>query len=251
MEHREIKKRKSKIKNGNTERIEENTDKEQTIIDETNDKFYQLFQKAHELGLKCDDLSKLKAIKDINVNKKPKKSTICLDLLIYFLTFQIIVLCVVLFVLVTEIPVSNETAMSWIYNAQGLESQDESCLISMPDGLSEMVRPPLNCSFCKGVDHIDRHSNISRELFTEKYAHTGRPVVVGKGATQSWTALDNFDFYFFKKLYAINSTALENAESKCQFFPYKTEFNELKEVFMMNDDRVMMKGGSKPWYIGW
>lgn len=67
--------------------------------------------------------------------------------------------------------------------------------------------------------------------------------------TKGWTAEKSFSFDYFKGVYGPNSPALDSQDSNCQFFPYKTNFRTLKEVFNMSKKDAEMKG--KPWYIGW
>lgn len=52
-----------------------------------------------------------------------------------------------------------------------------------------VFRPPENCEFCKQVKHMERVRDISVEEFTERYAYSGRPVIV-EDATKNWTALE-------------------------------------------------------------
>ena len=62
-----------------------------------------------------------------------------------------------------------------------------------------------------------------------------------------------FSYEYFAGLYSnsnnnnSNSFRNEIRRKNCQFFPYKTEFRNLEEVFTMSDERRF----SKPWYIGW
>jgi histone arginine demethylase JMJD6 len=60
----------------------------------------------------------------------------------------------------------------------------------------------------------------------------------------NWTAPKVFSFSFFKTLY-------DGEQANCQFFPYKTEFRNLQDVFHMSADRAMMEKGTTPWYVGW
>ena len=53
-------------------------------------------------------------------------------------------------------------------------------------------------------------------------------------------------------IYPEDSPVLRSSvEHNCQFFPYKTDFHSLQEVFNMSDDRAQLKDGAEPWYIGW
>merc|ERR1712079_422385 len=115
-----------------------------------------------------------------------------------------------------------------------------------------MFRPPVNCSICRDVHNVEKVSNLSQEEFTKKYAYTARPVVITDG-TKGWTAQKVFSFNYFKGVYGPNSPALvsdsASREANCQFFPYQTKFDSLKEVFNMSKEDAEMNG--KPWYIGW
>lgn len=65
-------------------------------------------------------------------------------------------------------------------------------------------------------------------------------------AAANWTAMEIFSFAFLKDLYQDRHDVED-----CQFFPYKTEFKSLRDVFNMSTSRALMKAGSKPWYVGW
>ena len=79
-----------------------------------------------------------------------------------------------------------------------------------------------------------------------RYAYSGRPVVI-TDATANWTATKHFSFDFFKELYQEQ----EHDQANCHFFPYKTEFRSLREVFDMDPNRANLQAGTKPWYVGW
>ncbi|XP_049954702.1 uncharacterized protein LOC126470740 [Schistocerca serialis cubense] len=134
-------------------------------------------------------------------------------------------------------------ARAWL-KWQRLDIYDEACTIQAPDIMTKVFRPPENCSMCVGVHHVEKVDNISPAVFEEKYAYTGKPVVV-TDAMENWTAPEVFDFEFFKSIYD------ERNVRGCQFFPYETEFKRLEEVFDMSEDRAKMRDGTKPWYVGW
>lgn len=79
--------------------------------------------------------------------------------------------------------------------------------------------------------------------FANSYAYSGKPVVI-TDAMMNWTAPKVFSFSFLKTLY-------HGEDANCQFFPYKTEFHSLQDVFDMSDSRATMAKGTKPWYVGW
>ena len=135
-----------------------------------------------------------------------------------------------------------------------------------------MFRPIESCEMCSNLNEIQRVENISKEDFLNDYAYTGVPVVI-TGAISNWTALKVFNFNFLKDLYtkreekptknspnmntmenvfnSIVSTREEVTQEKdvCQFFPYKTKFRDLSEVFklQMSDENEW----PHPWYVGW
>nr|KAG5708974.1 hypothetical protein BaRGS_004613 [Batillaria attramentaria] len=150
-------------------------------------------------------------------------------------------------------PVRNERLVKLWFKLRGVHEEDiefERCVVRTPDVVADMFRPPIDCAFCRNVTSVHRVENILPEDFEELYAYSGHPVVV-TDATRNWSALDTFSFEFFREIYSEDSAALKNAESKCQFFPYKTEFRRLGEVFQMDSTRARMAGEAKPWYIGW
>lgn len=93
---------------------------------------------------------------------------------------------------------------------------DGDCLIHLPDSLSHAFRPNEDCGFCRNITQADRIAGIIPSEFEEKYAYNARPVVV-TDATVNWTALDVFDFWYFKDVY--DSSRLYSDQMNCQFFP--------------------------------
>lgn len=98
---------------------------------------------------------------------------------------------------------------------------DGKCLIMLPDSFSHAFRPPEDCGFCRNITQADRISNISPHEFEEFYAYNAKPVVV-TDATINWTALDVFDFWYFKNVY--DSTLTNSEQMNCQFFPVSDFF---------------------------
>lgn len=117
------------------------------------------------------------------------------------------------------------------------------CLITVPWFTQKVFRPPEDCSICQDVQQVDKLIAVDPTIFEQRYAYSGKPVVISD-AMANWTASKVFSFSFFKTLYY-------GEEANCQFFPYKTEFQNLQDVFDMNDSRATMEKGTKPWYVGW
>ena len=66
----------------------------------------------------------------------------------------------------------------------------------MPQLLRYAFRPVENCDFCQNVVLVERVSQISPQVFAEKYAYSAKPVIV-EDATQNWTALEVSNWQLF------------------------------------------------------
>ncbi|PVD20841.1 hypothetical protein C0Q70_19002 [Pomacea canaliculata] len=211
--------------------------------------FRDLREKARQLGLRDQDVSGLPALAEIQCGVKN-----------YFLQaakrsfkYLLFLACTLAIVWLLDWPVHNERIIRMWFHFRGLPSEDielERCLLRTPDILSDALRPPLDCAFCRNVTSVHKVENISPEDFEERYAYSGQPVIV-TDATRNWSALDAFSFEFFQQVYSQDSLELKNVENNCQFFPYKTTFRNLREVMQMEPRRARMEDSSEPWYIGW
>nr|QDF21457.1 bifunctional arginine demethylase and lysyl-hydroxylase JMJD6-A [Brachionus koreanus] len=168
----------------------------------------------------------------------------------------------------------------WLYWNGFTNISKEECAIMLPDFTNAVTRPFDDCNMCQNLTEIKRIKRISKNEFIEKYAYSGVPIII-TDAINDWPGLRTFNFDFFKELYSnleqeeykkrqskveidrensslildtfnsIIETDNQRAESKitCQFFPYKTEFQNLMQVFEMKSS----KNGKweKPWYVGW
>ncbi|XP_035718636.1 armadillo repeat protein deleted in velo-cardio-facial syndrome-like isoform X3 [Vespa mandarinia] len=119
----------------------------------------------------------------------------------------------------------------------------QSCLVEFPILTQKIFRPPEDCSICWDVQNVEKISNVDPVHFEERYAYSGRPVIIMDAMT-NWTATKIFSYSFFKSLYG-------GEQAGCQFFPYKTEFRSLLDVFNMSQSRSLLEAGTKPWYVGW
>ncbi|XP_062620012.1 uncharacterized protein LOC134281590 [Saccostrea cucullata] len=127
---------------------------------------------------------------------------------------------------------------------------ESRCIVENGGFTIEVARPLTNCDCCRNLKEFPVERNITPEDFVKKYAYTAVPVLI-KDATHNWTAMTNFSFDFFKNVYTKTKGALTTIDEECQFFPYKTEFETLGEVFNMSAERANFTAGEKPWYIGW
>ncbi|KAF7286996.1 hypothetical protein GWI33_002836 [Rhynchophorus ferrugineus] len=186
------------------------------------ERFKTIFLKFENSDISISELSKLDIVRNI---RKPRNRP--LKWLLYVL------IVIFFYVIFKNIEIFN----------------NRKCLVQMPRDASKLFREPEYCDICETVDKVDKISNVSPSYFLEEYIKPVRPVVVTDGAL-NWRARSIFNFNFFKKLFTkIEINRSEN--TGCQFFPYKTEFQSLEEVFGMNEARAMLKPGEKPWYIGW
>ena len=137
-----------------------------------------------------------------------------------------------------------------VYGRQWDHLLSNRCALANNYFVMEMSRPVTDCDICRNVKDFVILDNPSKEEFA-RYAYTGQPIVV-RGATDHWSALKTFSFEFFRKIYSEIPDAYESVENECQFFPFRTDFRRLSEVFEMPEERVRMSGDEpKPWYIGW
>lgn len=131
------------------------------------------------------------------------------------------------------------------WNAKFKSIRDDPCAISITDTAMELGRPTFNCNACLGLKEVPTVTNITKEEFLRKHAYTGLPLLV-KGGVKNWKAVGAFSYEFFKKTYGKFKDGYEVQEKEAQFFPYKTEFESLKEALSMSEKRR-----NKSWYFGW
>lgn len=137
-------------------------------------------------------------------------------------------------------------AIAYIYNSELFF--DGHCSIVMPDSITKALRRPQSCDFCRNVKKVVRLENVTPDEFEENYAYEGTPVII-TDAMKNWTAIQKFDFWYFKSLY--DNIAQSKKKWNCQFFPYKTEFTSLHEALSIPTARVNYEQGTEPWYFGW
>lgn len=216
-------------------------------------KFEKILRQAFALGI-SDQLESLESVRLLLSNKLQEKRKSRERLWKWFVRGLILALTVkaiLVVVWLAEWPVSRADAVAYWFGVDSRDLDRVRCLMGIDSPLLlDLVRPPVECSICRNLTTVDRLSQISPELFELKYAYSGVPVVI-TDATRNWTALEAFSFEFFRNIYSEDSPVLTMSESNCQFFPYKTSFHNLSEVFQMSAARAQMTDGSEPWYIGW
>ncbi|XP_017023699.1 bifunctional arginine demethylase and lysyl-hydroxylase psr-1 [Drosophila kikkawai] len=128
------------------------------------------------------------------------------------------------------------------------ELQGKNCVFSLPRTLRYAFRPPESCDFCENIKNVPRLQNISPQEFEQKFAYSAAPVIVSD-ATQNWTAVSLFNYWYFRDVYA--KAKQKQHIRECQFLPYKTGFQDIYEALDMPEDRVNLRPGEQPWYFGW
>ena len=212
--------------------------------------FERLYQKCIQVGLKPEDFQLLQGLNEIEKSNKSKKFSNLSNICYFLLKITFGLLICALFVFVSEWPISNTHLLVWWFQSYKLDPLEEPCVAYVPESLVESLNPPIDCNFCRHVSQIDHVENLDKVLFEKKYAYTGRPVVITDG-TKNWTASNVFSYRFMKDVFSPDSEALSKVEKDCQFFPYRTNFTSLGQVFEMSEERALMRGETKPWYIGW
>lgn len=214
---------------------------------EVRERFRKIAEKAESLGiLQLDQLSSLESVQKLRAPRKPWLRHYVLPVAVSWAA------CLLILggVLLVEWPVTRRSLVQLYFDWSHMDLEHEQCLVDVADVVMDMVRPPVDCRICRGITSVDVVSKLSPEVFENKYAYSGHPVVV-TDATKDWSAIKAFSFDFFKGIYGEDSPVLQPTDPQCQFFPYKTNFKNLAEVFNMSQERAQLKDGAKPWYIGW
>ena len=83
------------------------------------------------------------------------------------------------------------------------------------------------CQDVYEIDIIDAE-DMTKELFENRYDFSGRPVLV-KNVTAHWTAMQEFNFEFFRDLYEdLQSPVLDNEDPDCQFLSWGFNFENVQ-----------------------
>ncbi|EAA05078.4 AGAP011086-PA, partial [Anopheles gambiae str. PEST] len=123
------------------------------------------------------------------------------------------------------------------------------CIVPNNYLIWEATRPVSNCDFCRGVDRPIILQNLTREEF-HPYAYSSRPIII-KRAVSHWPAVRALNYTFLKDLYLKHPAALDSLHEDCQFLHFKSNFQTLRDVFRMSDERAEFRAGQQPWYVGW
>ena len=218
---------------------------------ELKERFSALQEKIEKLGFTGKELNQLPSL-NLFVDRSHSRqwSDLIKSTLVVLSVFVAVVFLGLCTVWLIEWPLSRFSLSEIWFSYYDTDIDTELCLVNTADELQDFGRPPVNCEICHGLSEVPRISKITPHEFEMKYAYSGTPVII-QDAIQNWTATKSFNFKFFKELYTPDSPVLQNVELKCQFFPYKTSFESLGEVFNMSEERANLTDGTEPWYIGW
>ena len=147
-----------------------------------------------------------------------------------------------------------------IYARYGISHQltEDKCLLMVPQWIHYSIHEPAaNChSFCQDLKEITKVDKISQKEFLEKFAYSGRPLLI-HNATNGWKAFETFSFSFFKQVFQLHAEKLAELmrEDKglwqiCPFLGYKTEFQNLADFFNMSQARSQLGPLEKSYYVG-
>ena len=209
-------------------------------------RFRKLYLKAKDLDISDSDIGKLSFVKKY----KPEKLNVVTKILkwIFFFLLAIGIFGIAIYFAMIKGLISEKLLAEYSTIFTDIDLRSDTCVIPLTDTVLDFFRPPVDCGFCEDVTKFDRVQNLSPEEFVKKYAYSGRPVIITDAMT-NWTASQHFNFDFFRKLYKKDSPVFSSSNKECQFFPYKTKFQGLLDVFKMPKKMVDMQGDQ--WYIGW
>merc|ERR1711971_111302 len=139
-------------------------------------------------------------------------------------------------------------------------NRPDRCILETPETHGygvDFCRVPVDCDICSNVREIEEvHvSELSVELFEERYAYTHRPLVV-RNASIFWDALQVIDYNWLKGEYMKKPEEMDKTGDECWFNRYKTnEFRNLRSIFKLIERPTFLHPEStppkKPWiFIG-
>lgn len=124
------------------------------------------------------------------------------------------------------------------------------CAVDRGGLFLELTRPITSCDFCETPTGIVELAEMTKEDFL-RLGYSDKPIVV-RGAAKRWKAMTVFSFAFFRELYRNVSDSFKNNRDYCQFFKYKTDFEDLEDFLKMPDSRAdLTDPEAKTWYVGW
>lgn len=210
-------------------------------LEHLTDQFYKIKQDFLKEGVQEESLQKFMRChlrnpqnRKLHVRAKPG---------LFKVTWQVVIPCFVAVVLLTGL-VQYIRVQSWLD-----DWSQTSCLINAGALTMEMARPINTCSFCQNITSVQTVSiaDITEQIFVDKYAFTGVPVLITNAATH-WKALEKFSLDFFIELYKKYPKSADTISKGCQFFSYDSQFTSLGDAFEKLRLDTMRE---QFWYFGW
>ncbi|OPL33630.1 hypothetical protein AM593_03341, partial [Mytilus galloprovincialis] len=65
-------------------------------------------------------------------------------------------------------PVSNTHVIVWWFQWYKSDPLKEPCVVYVPESVTENIKPPLNCDFCRNLHRVDHINNISIKDFESR-----------------------------------------------------------------------------------
>lgn len=127
------------------------------------------------------------------------------------------------------------------------DERNPFCAVNHSDYTREMLRPVVNCDFCRDIQSGPIEENIESERFLNVYAYTAVPVLI-KGGAKNWTAVSKWNYRMIKYLFF--KTGGTTKSVGCEFLRDTREYETLEEFFRDETDG-MGEGKSRLWYVGW
>ena len=96
---------------------------------------------------------------------KEKKLNIITLVLKWFMLAVLCIACLILaiFGAVKLNIVQTRTVAQWTTFYTEIDLETDQCLFPFTEYLLDLARPPVNCSFCKGITGFERVSNLSQK----------------------------------------------------------------------------------------
>uniref|UniRef100_H2ZER0 JmjC domain-containing protein n=1 Tax=Ciona savignyi TaxID=51511 RepID=H2ZER0_CIOSA len=214
----------------------------------TFDQFESVLKLAGKLGVSNEQLNTLESVEIIkNVGTKWFKRNVHILIAGFICLAVVVPPSYLVYIIKHKTEEGSMFLQEWSDASRKGPLRDLKCLVEFGP-YEPYVRKPVDCKTCAGITEVKHVRNLTQKDFLHDYAFTMQPVVVEDGQL-NWTARETFSYDYFKGIYTPGSKAFEQVSTKCQFFPYDTNMNGLREFFTMSKDRV--EGKEDRWYIGW
>ena len=223
----------------------------ESTLKEAKEKFCSFSRRANSSGITNLDLLNISLLGELRGKQYEHTTSLnaCKFMIVTLSVLSLLLTSTFTLIWAFEWPVTKFDILNACFSSLEMDIAEEMCIIPNHDVFQHVLRKPLDCAFCKDISNVAKVSNLRQQIFIDKFAYSGRPVII-EDATADWTASAVFNFQFFKELYSENNLLLHQTTPSCQFFPYKTNFGSLADLFN-SSYADPNHTNSKPWYVGW